>query len=75
MAKETSISVSKKTYALVKSYQKEFNCRSLEQAVLDAIQWARAFIYVDSVKRRELTERVAFLESEFEKLKKSLEKP
>lgn len=74
MPKEATIAISKETLALVKGYQDEFGCKSLEEAVVNAIQWARLWYCVDVLKRRELTQRVSDMELEVAKLKKALEK-
>lgn len=68
MPKETSIAVSKKTLRLLKEYQKEFAFKSLEEAIENAVRWARLWNYVDAKQRRELAQRVSDLEFRLEKL-------
>jgi len=72
MPKEKSIGVSKETLKLLKDYQREFKMASLDQAIVNAIAWAKIWYTVDHLKRRELVQRVSSLEFEVAKLKKAL---
>ena len=68
MPKETSIAVSKKTLRLLKEYQKEFGFKSLEEAIENAVRWARLWNFVDARQRRELGQRINDLEFRVEAL-------
>jgi hypothetical protein len=69
--KETSIPVNKKTLKFVQEYRDEFGFKSLDEAVINAVRWARLFNYIDSEQRRSIQERLNDLEFRIEALEKS----
>ncbi len=71
MPNETTIPVSKKTLKSVQEYRDEFGFKSLDEAVENAIRWARLWNYVDSEQRRTVVERVNNLEFRVTALEKT----
>ena len=71
MPSETTVPVSKETLKLVNEYKKEFAFKSLDEAVENAIRWAKLWNYVDSQTRRDMQSRINDLEFRLEELEKS----
>ena len=71
MPKEKTVAVSKETLEALKTYQKEFNIKSLEEAIKDSLRWSKLWIAIDFQQRRSLQERVNGLEFRVLALEKS----
>lgn len=69
---EKSIGVSKETLELLKSYKKEFGASSLDEAIKNAVQWARLWNYVSYKTRKHHAERLSSLEFEVARLSEAL---
>jgi len=56
------VRVSKETLKILEDYKAEFKMSSLDQAIVNAVAWAKIWYTVDHLKRKELVERVSSLE-------------
>jgi len=64
------VRVSEETQKILEGYKEEFGLKSLDESIVNAVQWARAFYCVDVLKRKELVQRVSDLEFRIEAIEK-----
>ena len=68
MPKVKMIRCSEEILIFLKEYQKEFGFSSLEEAIENAVKWARLWNYVDARTRRDMQKQISDLEFRVEAL-------